>query len=258
MCNENGQNDAIPAPKNHDCENLINKQCTSGIPGRFILGKIAYLSPPASCFLHNWHHPDKLEILLLPWSVPSLPVAAYMYMHLSDCTIIFYQSFYFVDHVFIDDYQSDRWTERINCSHIWAHNDWDLDIVEEEGGSAAQPLLHQEITYNAGYPIAPDEAEDECPYCLCRPCVTSETFRQGWWEEEHPPHRNNHQKRRPIYYRFWGHVGQQRGLGWPSLLTEKGNKYGQWQWGLCYGWHWHAQERNHAWMCPETGQDLVT
>ena len=104
---------------------------------------------------------------------------------------------------------------------IWAHNDWDLDIVEEEGGSAAQPLLHQEITYNAGYPIAPDEAEDECPYCLCRPCVTSETFRQGWWEEEHPPHRNNHQKRRPIYYRFWVMLANRGAWADPRYLQKK-------------------------------------
>ena len=52
---------------------------------------------------------------------------------------------------------------------IWALNDWDLDIVEEEGGPADQPLLQQKITYNAEYPFAPEEAEDECPYCLCRP-----------------------------------------------------------------------------------------
>ena len=34
---------------------------------------------------------------------------------------------------------------------------------------------------------------DKCPHCLCRPCITSECFSQGWWasESERPCRRSN-------------------------------------------------------------------
>ena len=34
---------------------------------------------------------------------------------------------------------------------------------------------------------------EECPFCLCRPCVTHENNRQLWWEKDPftPPHPRN-------------------------------------------------------------------
>lgn len=100
---------------------------------------------------------------------------------------------------------------------LWAHNDWDLDVVEEHGDIEDIP----EAFDHAGRPILPDNMQEECPYCLCRPCVTSEDFRQAWWEQEHPPHPGNHTLRKPLYKRFWVMLANRGAWSHPRYLQRK-------------------------------------
>lgn len=110
--------------------------------------------------------------------------------------------------------------QRELISSMWAHNDWDLDIVSEQNADQGDI---PEIVHNAGYPIAPDHELDECPYCLCCPCVTSEQFRQGWWENQHLPHHSNHKRRKPIYKRFWVMLANRGAWSNPRYLQKKTN-----------------------------------
>jgi hypothetical protein len=55
-----------------------------------------------------------------------------------------------------------------------------------------------------GYVIEHDESESECPFCLCRPCITSEKNKQSWWPTmPSAPHRLNSQSRKTCYNKFW-------------------------------------------------------
>ena len=52
--------------------------------------------------------------------------------------------------------------------------------------------------------IPHDDQCDECMYCYCKPCITSENNRQMWWEDEcHPARRINHSLRKESYKKFW-------------------------------------------------------
>lgn len=101
-------------------------------------------------------------------------------------------------------------------SAMWAHYDWDLDIVADQRHEDIP-----EVQGDAGYPIPPDNDQEECPYCLCRPCVTSEDHRQAWWEEVHTPHPGNHKRRKPIYKRFWVMLANRGAWSDPRYLQRK-------------------------------------
>lgn len=48
------------------------------------------------------------------------------------------------------------------------------------------------------------EGNEECPHCLCAPCITSNRFRQGWWPRGNsPPHLVNRSLRLQLYKNFW-------------------------------------------------------
>ena len=48
------------------------------------------------------------------------------------------------------------------------------------------------------------EGHLECPHCLCKPCITSECFRQMWWETDSvEPDEKNHSLRKEKYKYFW-------------------------------------------------------
>ena len=107
---------------------------------------------------------------------------------------------------------------------MWAHNDWELEIV---GPSASDTVSEMENGEDhAPPPIPPliprNENEDECSMCLCKPCVTSTRFQQAWWPEEaHPPHRTNHKCRKPIYKRFWVMLANRGAWRDPRYVDKK-------------------------------------
>lgn len=54
------------------------------------------------------------------------------------------------------------------------------------------------------YNILQNQDEEECKYCLCKPCITNERNRQLWWEDESiTPNRRNSGLRKEKYQRFW-------------------------------------------------------
>lgn len=58
--------------------------------------------------------------------------------------------------------------------------------------------------YPPGLSIPPQEDEEECQHCFCRPCVTNERFRQSWWgQDPRLPSRFNSRIRKDTYKKFW-------------------------------------------------------
>jgi hypothetical protein len=59
-------------------------------------------------------------------------------------------------------------------------------------------------TYEPGYVIAQHLDEEECPFCLCKPCITNDRNRQQWWQHiPKPPHQLNTKLRKDAFKRFW-------------------------------------------------------
>jgi hypothetical protein len=57
--------------------------------------------------------------------------------------------------------------------------------------------------YEPGFVIKQGEG-DECPHCLCTPCITNERNRQRWWPHApRPNHRLNSLSRKTCYKSFW-------------------------------------------------------
>ncbi|CAC5384435.1 unnamed protein product [Mytilus coruscus] len=100
---------------------------------------------------------------------------------------------------------------------FFAHNDWEFKDISGENTSV------EENESNEGdFFIAHDENSEECPNCLCRPCIKNERNRQLWWENEnHPEHERNAYLRKDKYKRFWTNL-LHRGV-WkdPRYLLQK-------------------------------------
>ena len=66
--------------------------------------------------------------------------------------------------------------------------------------------------------------EEECIYCLCRPCISSEKNRQMWWlEDPVAPNRSNFQRRKDKYKRFWTMLFQRNVWRDPRYIERKRN-----------------------------------
>ena len=55
-----------------------------------------------------------------------------------------------------------------------------------------------------GFTIDKNENKDECPFCFCSPCVTSDDNRQSWWlHNSKPANALNSKSRKKCYKSFW-------------------------------------------------------
>lgn len=110
-------------------------------------------------------------------------------------------------------------------TQLFAHYDWDYreihrshadDSLRETMSSDTRSLndastqtIETEIENegheeNTHFHIEQDPDEEECRYCLCKPCITSERNRQLWWEDEDTnPSPRNYALRKEVYKRFW-------------------------------------------------------
>ena len=78
------------------------------------------------------------------------------------------------------------------------------DNVTDHADSELEDETFDPSDQEPGYVIAQSASDDECPHCLCRPCITNERNRQEWWPRASlPPHINNKKPRKDDYYRFW-------------------------------------------------------
>ncbi len=72
----------------------------------------------------------------------------------------------------------------------------DEDLLEITDLSDRVPLDKEKINRKLD--------KDECPHCLCQPCVLCDENVQLWWPKAFtPPHPDNDQYRYALYRRFW-------------------------------------------------------
>ena len=76
---------------------------------------------------------------------------------------------------------------------------WDIveatEVISEESET---PCTYNDVVVSSSI------EDNECSYCLTKPCITHERFRQLWWlHDSKPPHSTNSRSRKDIYRRFW-------------------------------------------------------
>lgn len=98
---------------------------------------------------------------------------------------------------------------------MWAHNDWDIEEVATQESQTPSNNI-------TDFVIEQSMSDPECPFCLCRPCITSEQNRQMWWEQEcHTPDEANSSLRKPMYRRFWTMLLHRRVWDDPRYIAKK-------------------------------------
>ena len=107
------------------------------------------------------------------------------------------------------------------------HNDWDLNRIDPcdvpkyiTSQTCTAVELQEEVALSSEPVSAEGHAEgaggrwrdggigpNECPFCLCMPCVTNAEHRQMWWPEQiAAPSPHNRSIRNTMYKKFWGQV----------------------------------------------------
>jgi len=121
--------------------------------------------------------------------------------------------------------------------HLFLHNKWDysernrslIDVNGMISGTDAATqtsdiVSQNEVSDNDWEPFQIDQNidEEECVYCLCRPCITSEQNRQLWWESENAePSDRSHGLRKEIYKRFWTMMFHRKCWEDPRYISNK-------------------------------------
>ena len=83
---------------------------------------------------------------------------------------------------------------------LFLENDWEYQEID----TPQDVPMEVDDENRSSYRIPQDNECDECIYCLCKPCITSERNRQMWWESQnHPARRNNNLLRKDKYKKFW-------------------------------------------------------
>ncbi|CAG2249384.1 unnamed protein product [Mytilus edulis] len=108
--------------------------------------------------------------------------------------------------------------------NLFCHNNWDYTEIEikenkeenKETNEAGDSEDFEEFL------IEQNENFDECPYCLCKPCITHENNRQMWWESEvQMAHTRNSSLRKTDYKYFWTNLFHRRVWQDPRYLERK-------------------------------------
>ena len=103
---------------------------------------------------------------------------------------------------------------------LFTHNDWDYkEVGEREQFSRHGDEDEIEIP---GMIIPPVQGALECPYCLCRPCITDQSHRQLWWEDEpQVAHERNSLIRKGLYKKFWTMLFHRMAWNDPRYMAKK-------------------------------------
>lgn len=94
---------------------------------------------------------------------------------------------------------------------LFVHNDWEFKDKSGESVSVEEKVSNVEDFF-----IAQDENSEECPNCLCRPCMTNERNRQMWWGNK-----QNAYLRKDMYQFFWTNLFHRRVWKDPRYLLRK-------------------------------------
>ncbi|CAC5416623.1 unnamed protein product [Mytilus coruscus] len=99
---------------------------------------------------------------------------------------------------------------------LFGYYNWNVkELNDEQVTCVIETTKTDEILENDDYNANEETAEnrfviqqnadsDECPFCLCKPCITDESNRQLWWETEcQQRHRRNNSLRKEKYKYFW-------------------------------------------------------
>ncbi|CAC5410849.1 unnamed protein product [Mytilus coruscus] len=98
---------------------------------------------------------------------------------------------------------------------LFGYYNWDVNLVDSDNEIAkvttkstqTSDIVHEEIEDEIEqnqFLIEQDQECEECPFCFCKPCITSENNRQMWWESEpQGRHQRNHSLRKEKYKYFW-------------------------------------------------------
>jgi hypothetical protein len=93
--------------------------------------------------------------------------------------------------------------QRDTIHQLFNHSGWEFNEVTNDSAlnNSTQDSDEDDVP---PFVIQQNDEAVECVYCWCKPCITSECYRQLWWETENTAaDGNNHSLRKPIYYRFW-------------------------------------------------------
>ncbi|CAC5400035.1 unnamed protein product [Mytilus coruscus] len=108
--------------------------------------------------------------------------------------------------------------------NLFAHHNWDYKEIEIKENKD-----ENKETNGAGnsedfddFLIEQNDNFEECPYCLCKPCITHEHNRQMWWESEiQMAHIRNSSLRKTDYKRFWTNLFHRNVWQDPRYLERK-------------------------------------
>ena len=79
---------------------------------------------------------------------------------------------------------------------------WDWNGIVTEVNDDVEEFDPENV--KPGYLIKHDEDKEECPHCLCSPCITDQNNRQLWWPVPYAqPNRFNNKLRKKCYKNFW-------------------------------------------------------
>ena len=89
--------------------------------------------------------------------------------------------------------------QRKAIQELFVKNEWEWPEVSDSKDEEFDP-----DNVKPGYIIPQNKEREECPHCLCRPCITDETNRQMYWPANNAvPNRFSNILRRKMYKNFW-------------------------------------------------------
>lgn len=98
---------------------------------------------------------------------------------------------------------------------LFGYYNWDVNELNDEQATCVNEstqtdeILENDDNANEDtevnrFVIQQNEDRDECPFCLCKLCITDESNIQMWWETEgQQRHRRNNSLRKEKYKYFW-------------------------------------------------------
>ena len=135
---------------------------------------------------------------------------------------------------------------------LYRSENWDFvpeeqvvsDVVQQETEETRECLQRpdqrdqgQDDEVNPSPAIPQVMLGEECPHCLCTPCVTSDIYRQMWWPTQRQADHRNNTPRKKIYKKFWGFMANLGLWNDPRYVARKNH-------ALTRDPHY----RNYAWI----------
>jgi hypothetical protein len=101
-------------------------------------------------------------------------------------------------------------SQKVAVKEFFEKQHWEFIEIQGDDDTSLKHVCSEDTedfdisTATPGYTIKQNETEDECPFCLCRPCITDDSNRQLWWKHEpSQPHPLNSKSRKKCYKHFW-------------------------------------------------------